>query len=202
MTSITVPIGNIHFEYGANGLAPNPEQWLSQVIEQAEYVLTQLPKLEKRAKSLKLDWPASISKDCRVAHQSAESALQAISDDDPNTAMLATFHAGRAIEKATAALAVFGGLKFIKEGKKKGGDKRGEQVSAEKEKNKEFVIYVFDKMLTDQEKREGILIEDWIKVFKKIAKYSPTKGTMKTWLGELGYPYKKNQRGRPKKKTS
>lgn len=202
MTSITVPIGNIRLEYGPDGVAPDPKQWLSQVIEQAEYVLGQLPALEKRAKSLTLAWPASISKDCRVARQSAQGALRAISDDDPNTAMLATFHAGRAIEKATAALAVFGGLKFIKEGKKKGGDKRGEQVAEEKEKNKKSVTYIFEKMLTDREKREGISIEAWIKEFKKIAKYSPTQGTMKTWLDELNYPYKKNPRGRPKKKTS
>ena len=85
-----------------------------------------------------------------------------------------------------------------------GGEKRAEQLKINKESDKGVLKYIHDKMLTDDEQNEGLLITDWTERFSEVSskKSKPSLVTMETWLTELGYKFKKRVRGRPKKKIS
>ncbi|RLA49666.1 MAG: hypothetical protein DRQ98_13855 [Gammaproteobacteria bacterium] len=101
---------------------PEPESWLKQIIEQADFILSCWDE-DARVANNDPDHDPDAEPDrrnhldCMNARQNAQDALQAIFDGNVDAAMRSAFLAGRCIEKANRAGVIIDGLGKFRDSK-------------------------------------------------------------------------------------
>lgn len=129
----------------------DPQQWLQAIIEQADHAISIWVEhsLDEDDNPQGDGWPVSSRHYCSNARESAQKALQALSCEDIDKAMLCAFQAGIFIERARRDFPIEDWLQLSKKAGQGGDEGRKKQAELAEKRRVEVIRLFHEFIATD-----------------------------------------------------